>query len=148
MDINFFFAAADAFRRLAEAHDASLAEREHLTSYVEWARRLVEQLAAQDEVSCTAAVNEAGRVVGEMHHRAKLADADIDLIHELAAEGLSHAQIAQKFDAEPKVSRATVGRVLRGQQRAQTVMGHRLVTRTAEPICWPASPDEFDLVVH
>lgn len=146
-DIKFFLVVADALRRLAEAPDASLAERAHWTGYLDEARRLVEQQAAQDG-AMYAAVNDRGYVVGEKHHMAKLSDADIELIHELGAEGLSHARIAAKFDAEPKVSRATVGRVLRGEQRAQTTMGHRLVARGAEPIFWPASPDEFEVVLH
>ncbi len=143
MDDAFLYAAADAFRRLSDAQDASLAEHTHWSGLLDQARRLIEQQAAQDSTTF-AAVNDEGRVINEGHHRAKLLDADIELIHELAAEGLSTRTIAKKFEVSP----ATVGRVLRGQQRSQTTMGHRLVVRAAEPVCWPASPDEFDLLVY
>ena len=38
------------------------------------------------------------RRIGESHPRAKLTDHEIDLIRELAEDGLSVAQIAEKFE--------------------------------------------------
>ena len=65
------------------------------------------------------AVNDAGHVVGEQHHRARLTDHDVDLIINLRAHGLRYAEIAAKFD----VSLSTVESVCTGRRRSQTVMG-------------------------
>ena len=67
------------------------------------------------------AVNEQGRRIGEGHPRAKLTDADVDLIHELAAAGLSCRVIASKFDdIKGGISWETVRDILRGRRRGQT----------------------------
>lgn len=43
--------------------------------------------------------NPKGYRIGESHHRAKLSDDDVRLIRELDREGLSYAEIAEKFEA-------------------------------------------------
>ena len=63
--------------------------------------------------------NEAGHVVGEQHHRARLTDHDIDLIFDLRAHGLRYAEIASKFG----VSLSTVESVCTCRRRSHTVMG-------------------------
>lgn len=65
------------------------------------------------------AVNAAGYRIGEDHHRAKLTDADIDLILYLRDEGLSYADIAAKFDDGVTVSKSTVRDICVGRIRAQ-----------------------------
>lgn len=65
------------------------------------------------------AVNAAGYRIGEGHHRAKLTDADIDLILYLRDEGLSYAEIAAKFDDGMTVSKSTVRDICLGRIRAQ-----------------------------
>lgn len=144
----FLLAALDAFRRLADATDASLAERTHWIGLTKRAHRLFEAQQAQDG-AVFAALNESGRVIGAQHHRARLSDADVELIHELAASGMSHARIAAKFDDDgAPVSRSSVGHILAGRRRSQTVTGHRLVVRYREPIFWPADVDEFEIVMR
>ena len=91
-----------------------------------------------------ASVNDAGRVIGEHHHKAKLSDEDIELILELRDAGLSYGQIAAKFDDEPRVSKTQVWNVCNGVRRRQTVMGHKRVSR--RPDFMPADLDEFDIV--
>ena len=144
MDAAFLLAAADAFRRLAEA-SIGPAERADYESLTDQARRLVEaQHTAADDVQL-AAVNDHGRIVGQGHHNAKLSDEDIDLMHELRSAGLSHGQIAAKFDdGERRVARSTVSGILTGRRRSHTVMGHRLIVRSLEPVCWPAGIHEFE----
>lgn len=65
------------------------------------------------------AVNGRGYRIGESHHRAKLADADIELILYLREEGLTYAAIAAKFDDGVTVSKSTVRDVVKGRIRAQ-----------------------------
>ena len=65
------------------------------------------------------AVNAAGYRIGESHHRAKLTDADVDLILYLRDAGLSYAQIARKFDDGVTVSKSTVRDICLGRIRAQ-----------------------------
>ena len=62
-------------------------------------------------------VNDAGRLVGEAHPRSKLSDRDVELVLAMRDEGLSHRQLAEKFE----ISRAQVGRVLRSETRNQLV---------------------------
>ena len=92
-----------------------------------------------------AAVNDAGYVIGEAHHRARLADADVELILDLRDAGLSYAQITAKFDDDRRVARSTVAAICTGARRSQTTFGHRRVSR--EPTFCPADPSEFDFVV-
>lgn len=88
-----------------------------------------------------AAVNDAGRVVGQWHHRAKLTDDDIELILDLRASGMSYRQIAAKFDDDRNVTKSQVHRVCTHRGRAHTTMGHK---RVPLPRGWPADPGEFD----
>lgn len=67
------------------------------------------------------AVNRKGHAVGETHHRAKLSDADIDLILELHDAGLGYARIAAKMDHVPGgISKSHVRYVCKAVYRAQT----------------------------
>lgn len=91
-----------------------------------------------------AAVNDNGRVIGEHHHRAKFTDADVELIHELRAAGLSYGQIAAKFDDGLRIGKQTVADICNGRRRGQTVMGHKKVSK--RPDFMPADLDEFDIV--
>lgn len=65
-------------------------------------------------------VNDSGMRVGETHQRAKLTDADVQMILELRDAGLSYRCIAAKFDDVPGgVSKSTVRDICRGITRAQ-----------------------------
>lgn len=66
-------------------------------------------------------VNEHGRRIGESHPRAKLTDHEIDLIRELAEEGMSYAEIAAKFDMKPnRASRSRISHIVACRRRGQT----------------------------
>jgi hypothetical protein len=67
--------------------------------------------------------NDSGHVVGQDHHRAKLTDHDIWLIHELRAAGVKRADIADKME----VSVYTVIEILSGRRRAQIAVGQKPV---------------------
>ena len=79
------------------------------------------------------AVNERGRRIGESHPRAKLTDHEVDLIRELAEEGLTYEDIARKFElpADPKTGRPTrasrvyIGKLVRCERRGQSIAGHK-----------------------
>jgi len=62
----------------------------------------------------------SGIRIGEEHPRSKLSDCDIDTIHYLSAAGLSHRQIAEKFDDIPGgISKSTIRDILNGRIRGQ-----------------------------
>jgi len=89
----------------------------------------------------TVLVNCAGQVIGQDHHRARLTDAEIDLIVELRAEGLTYPQIAEKFE----ISKGQAHDYFTGRRRGQVATGQKqldLVQRRFRPTV--ASPDEFD----
>jgi hypothetical protein len=65
------------------------------------------------------AVNQRGYRVGESHHRAKLSDADVMLILDLRAAGLSYRAIAAKWDDGVTLSVSTVRDICLGRIRAQ-----------------------------
>jgi len=65
-------------------------------------------------------VNNLGYRVGETHHRAKLADADVETILYLHEAGLSYTQIVAKFDDGVTVSKSTVRDIITGRIRHQT----------------------------
>ena len=52
---------------------------------------------------------------GQLHHRAKLTDHDVELIRELHEGGMAYAEIARKFE----VSRSLVGRICRFERRVK-----------------------------
>lgn len=74
-------------------------------------------------------VNEHGRRIGESHPRAKISDADVDRICEMADEAIAggrpkmqvYAWLAEKFEIHPR----TVKKYVYGEKRAQTVAGAR-----------------------
>lgn len=90
-------------------------------------------------------VNDRGKRIGEDHHRAKLTDADIDLVFELREAGLSYLEIASKFDdIEGGISRSTIRDILKGRRRAQMPAATRRVLVRSLDLAWAAaSPEEF-----
>jgi hypothetical protein len=65
-------------------------------------------------------VNEGGRRIGEGHHRAKLTDADVELIYSMLDAGMGYARIAAKFDDIPGgVGKSTIRDIAIGKCRAQ-----------------------------
>jgi hypothetical protein len=71
-------------------------------------------------------VDENNRPIGEAHHRAKLTDAEVDLIRELrepsdGAKPLGVREIAQKFEVAP----STVSDIVNYLKRATTPVGWR-----------------------
>lgn len=64
-------------------------------------------------------VNDRGYAVGASHARAKLSEADIELIHYLHDAGLSYGQIARKFDDGVTVSKGHVRDIIKGRRRGQ-----------------------------
>lgn len=64
-----------------------------------------------------AKMNEAGRLVGESHPLAKLTDAEIDLVLELLAGGMSLRKVADKFG----VSKSCIQHIASGRNRSQIV---------------------------
>lgn len=86
----------------------------------------------------TVFVNSKGQTIGEDRHRAKLTDADIDMIFALREAGLSMQKIAGKFDdIEGGISTSHICRVLNGDRRAQSPAGQRrrLVNVAAKEAC-------------
>ena len=82
------------------------------------------------------AVNERGDRVGEDHPRAKLTDAEVDLIRELrepldeGATPLSYGEIATKFE----ISKGTVFDIVNCRRRAVVPSGFKRV-RIKAPNC-------------
>jgi hypothetical protein len=77
-------------------------------------------------------VNERGDRVGEDHPRAKLSDAEVDLIRELldpldGAKPMSHRQVAAKFE----ISRGTVADIASCRRRAQVPSSFKRIPVTA-----------------
>ena len=68
-------------------------------------------------------VNDRGRVVGQDHHRAKLTDHDVWLVHELCDAGLSYSQIAEKFE----VSKSLVAGICQWKRRCHVVVGQKRI---------------------
>lgn len=89
-------------------------------------------------------VNDRGYPVGQDHHRAKLTDHEVDLILELAADGMSYRTIADKFE----ISFRHVGRLVHGEKRSQliTTTVRRACYAGGHPAIGPADLDEFDIV--
>lgn len=86
-------------------------------------------------------VNDRGRVVGQDHHRSKLSDHEVDLVHELDAEGLKQSVIADKME----ISRALVSYILSGKRRGHMIVGQRIALPARPRLRFrPASIDEFE----
>lgn len=79
-------------------------------------------------ISLHIALNEAGRRVGDSHHRAKLSNGEVDLIHELYSQGFSYRDLALKFE----VSKSTIRSIITGRCRAQFPSSWRVI-KTGEP---------------
>lgn len=92
-----------------------------------------------------AAVNDEGRVIGEFHHRAKLSDADVDLILALRDAGLSYGAIAAKFDDKVTVSKQQVYFICAGLKRSQLPKGYRRVPRYDAETFSPDKLSELDI---
>jgi hypothetical protein len=93
------------------------------------------------------ALNDRGNPIGEDHPRAKLTNAEVELIHELAnptdgAKPLSQREIARKFE----ISRGTVGDIMSFRRRAVYAVGWRRVQVTlgGRPLAGPSSPPKGD----
>lgn len=68
------------------------------------------------------AVSDRGHPIGEAHHRAKLCDADVELIRDIYDEGMaSHQILANVFG----VSRHTINAIINFKKRATSPMGYR-----------------------
>ncbi len=63
-------------------------------------------------------LNERNCVVGQDHPRAELTDRAVELLLALRDEGFSYSWLARKFE----VTKAHVGRIVRGDMRAQVVV--------------------------
>jgi len=97
----------------------------------------------------TVFVNAAGKRIGQDHPKAKLTDADIDLIFDLHEAGLGYDRIAAKFDDIPGgISRATVRDVIKGRRRGQIPHATKRVLVRSLDLAWGvASPEEFPIVL-
>jgi len=72
----------------------------------------------------TYGIDEKGNVLGEAHHRAKLTDADVNLIRDIYEEGLeSLAALAHVFG----VSKSTIQDIVTFRRRAATPVEYRTV---------------------
>ena len=77
------------------------------------------------------AVNENGKRIGETHHRAKLTDHDIELIHQLLDDAeadkaagrpyLRDYEIAEKFE----ISKSHLHNIRHDKERSQTVAQYK-----------------------
>lgn len=75
----------------------------------------------------TFAVGESGHPIGEGHHKAKLTDADVELIRDIYEEGLvSYSTLASVFG----VDKATIRDIVKYRRRASTLA--RFVTVDAD----------------
>lgn len=68
-------------------------------------------------------VNDLNQPLGEDHHRARLSNAQVDEIRDLADAGWSQRRLATKFG----VSRGTIGDIVRFRRRASYATGWRRV---------------------
>lgn len=72
----------------------------------------------------TFGIDEKGNRLGEAHQRAKLSDADVELIRDIYDEGMeSMAQIAKVFN----VSKSTINHIVNFRRRAVYPDGYRTV---------------------
>lgn len=79
----------------------------------------------------TMALDEFNRPVGEHHHRAKLSNADVELIRDIYDEGLcSYSTLAHVFG----VSKSTIKDYITFKKRATTPAGYKTVEAHAARI--------------
>lgn len=72
-------------------------------------------------------VDEKGNAMGEAHHRAKLSDADVELIRDIFDEGFERqATLAKVFG----VSKQTIQDIVTFRRRAGSPASYRTVTET------------------
>ena len=65
--------------------------------------------------------NDSGSVIGGHHPRARLSDADVQMILTLREAGLLLREIAAKFDDfDPPIAVTTIGDICAGRRRGQT----------------------------
>ena len=69
------------------------------------------------------AVNEIGLRIGEDHPRAKLTDAEVELVRRLYEGGMRYSELAEKFEC----SKWSIGRICRYERRAQTVAAFKVL---------------------
>lgn len=73
-------------------------------------------------------VNERGYRVGEDHHRSRLSNADVDMIHLLHEAGLTYRQIIAKLDhIVPPIGKSTIHDIVTYRGRAQRPERFKLV---------------------
>jgi DNA-binding NarL/FixJ family response regulator len=70
-------------------------------------------------------VNDAGYPIGQDHHRAKFSDHEIELMIELARDGMPYRLIAEKFET----TKGTVHDYVSGRRRGQVATGQRVRVR-------------------
>lgn len=88
-----------------------------------------------------ASVNDAGHVIGQDHHRARLTDHDVDLMRELRDDGMTLSEIASKFEC----SKTQVSDICAHKRRGHTTTGQKSL-RPSPPRYRerrPAQPSEF-----
>jgi len=72
----------------------------------------------------TFGVVESGHAIGEAHHRARLSDADVELIRDIYEEGMeSYSTLAHVFG----VSKETIRDIVTFRRRASTPAAYRTV---------------------
>lgn len=74
-------------------------------------------------------VNDRGLRVGEGHGGSKLTDHEVELIRQLAEDGMRYSLIAAKFE----ISKVTVGRICRYERRGQTTAKFKQCTYGDKP---------------
>ena len=74
-----------------------------------------------------AAVNDAGRVIGEDHVNARYLDSDVANVIELRRQGYTYREISRRMDMPIRTLRDS----LSGRRRCQSVAGWKAVSRDA-----------------
>lgn len=69
------------------------------------------------------AINEAGRRIGDSHHRAKLTDHEVEQVLQLHSEGYGYRKLAAMFD----ISRSNIRHIIKGRCRAQFPAGWKVI---------------------
>lgn len=69
-------------------------------------------------------LNEAGRRIGETHHRSRLSDAEVDLMRDLHEDhGLGYDRLSKRFG----LARRTVRDIVNYKRRVSTVADIRVI---------------------